>query len=282
MPFDTLSDRLRTVATQALAHCKARYGHNGLKVEEGIDPQIGWRPTFFLKPSKFRIIAVEVEDLLYPEGLKGAAHDISHYDFPISVYQACSLDAYQADPKQERIGRLKRHGFGIMTVDDAGVVVVQHACIPLMQFIPPDILDTAISKLKSGLKVRFRDAYESYCINEGQGLQQAGQLVEALVLSIAKSAVKSGAVQIGANEALATVIDKLYAVGIFSPHRAALGGARDFVKEFRNTASHAPRGAKQAAEKIRKCRIGFLDSVSVCEKLQVVAKSLGYTIKINV
>lgn len=281
MPFDTMSDRLKAVATSALAHCRAKYGQSGLMLDTGIDSSIGWRPTFFLKPSKLRIIAVEVEDLIFPEGLKGAAHDLRHYDFPVAVYQACSLEAYQTDPRHERINRLRDQGFGIMTVSEEGLVVVQHHCIPLMQFISPSEFEKSISSLLPSIKVAQRAAYDVYRTNEGQGLQHAGQIVEAIVQSLAKSASKAGFVTLGAGDPLAVVIDKLYGSQKFEHHRAALGGARDFVKDFRNTASHAPKNAKQAADKIRKCRTGFLDGISVCDKLLAVAKALKLRVVVN-
>lgn len=282
MPFDTMSDRLQQVARQSLNFCRARYGAAGLKVEEGIHNSIGWRPTYHLKPTKFRMIAVEVEDHLYPEGLKGAAHDLSHYDFPVLVYQACSLEAYQTDPRQERVAQLRKHGFGIITVDEAGNVVIQHHCVPLMQFISQDVFDKEITGLASKIKIALKDAYDTYGTNEGQGLQQVGQVVEAMVNSIAKAAVRVGVVAIPQGVPLADMIDRLYATNVFQQHRAALGGAREFVKDFRNIASHAPKSASQAAEKIRKCRTGFLDGLTQCQKLQAVAKQLGYPIKLNV
>lgn len=281
MSFDTMSERQRQVATCALQFCKSRYGATGLKIEEGISSSIGWRPTFYLKPTKLRMVAVEVEDHLYPEVLKGAAHDLSHYDFPVSVYQACSLEAYQTDPKQERVANLRRHGFGIITVDEAGGVVIQHHCVPLMQFISQEVFDKEIAGLPSKIKVALKDAYDTYNMNEGQGLQQAGQLVEGMIVSIAVSAARAGVIAAPGGAALADVIDRLYATNAFQTHRAALGGAREFVKDFRNIASHAPKSAAQVALKIRKCRIGFLDALTQVQKLQVVAKQVGYKIKLN-
>jgi hypothetical protein len=47
------------------------------------------------------VVAFEVSDNLYPEALKIAAIEILHYEgAPISVFQVCSLQAYQGDPKQ--------------------------------------------------------------------------------------------------------------------------------------------------------------------------------------
>lgn len=279
MSIDTLSARLQTIANKAIAHCKVQYGKNGFKLDEGIDSSIGWRPTFYLKPAKFRIVAFEVEDNLFPEVLKGAALEIIHYDFPISVYQVCSLEAYQTDPKHAKVNLLRKHGFGLITVDEDDHVTVQTTCIPLMQHISPDQFEKEISELNQVLKVSFRAAYETYRTNEGQGLQQAGQIVEGLILSIADQSIKKKIFTRGLlTDPLADIIDELYRH--FKSHRAALGDARAFVKEFRNTASHAPKTAKQAADKIRKCKTGFLDAISVCRKLRETTRALGYQARI--
>ena len=281
MPFDTFTPRLKNVATKALAYCRKQYGSNGLKIEVEIAPSISWRPTFFLKPTNFLTIAVEVEDNLYPEALKGGAHDIGHCDFPIAVYQACSLDVFQKDPNQAKVNLLRNHGFGIITVADDGTVTTQYSTIPLVQHISPDVFDTELAGLNTALKPKFRAAYTTYLTNEGQGLQQTGQIVEGLILAIATQAARAGLVATGVpKSSQAKMIDALYACKTFEDHRAALGAARGFVKEFRNTASHAPKNAKQAADKIRKCRIGFLDAIAVSTKLRNVMQAVGYKVKL--
>ena len=283
MPFETLSERLQVVAARSLAFCKDRYGANGVKVDQGINDAILWRPTFFLKVGKFKLIAVEVEDNLYPGSLKGAAHDISHFDFPIAVYQACTLEAYLSDPKHTNVNLLKDHGFGIITVDDDGNTVIQSSCVPLAQHISPKTFERSISKLTPQLKVAFKAAYEVYKTNERQGLQDAGQIVEAVLRDIADKAVKKGDLAAAApNRALANRIDDMYGAQPLAGHRAALGGAREFVQEFRNTASHPAKTAKEAAENIRNCRAGFLDALAITVKLKALAKAKHYNIKIHV
>lgn len=282
MPFDTLEPHLQEIARHALALFRARYGSNGLKLDEGIDNSISWRPTFHLKMGKFRIIAVEVSENLFPEVLKVAAHDISHFDLPIIVYQACSLETFKSDPKHTKVNLLRRRGFGIVTVDDDGDVVVQHSSIPLLQFIAPDAFEGEIQALNAPVKVAFRSAYEAYLANESQGLQQSSQIVEGIVLSLAKQAAKKGVIKPAkVKSPLADIIDALYETKEFKDHRAALGGAREFVKQFRNAASHAPRTAAEAAQRIKKCRTGFLDAVNVCLQLRNVAHGVGYQVRIH-
>jgi len=103
MTFARLSDRLLLVANSSLALCRSNFGANGLRRDEAIHPTIGWKPTFYLKPNRVLIVAVEVSDRLFPQALKSAAHDIEHYDYPIAVYQACSLDVYQHDRGFSRV-----------------------------------------------------------------------------------------------------------------------------------------------------------------------------------
>lgn len=281
MPFDTIDSWEKNIAIKSFAYCRKQFGSNGLKCEESINSAISWRPTFFLKPSNFLILAVEVNDVLYPEALKSAAYDIGHYDFPVAIYQACSLDAYQRDKNHEKVNLLRMHGFGIITVAEDGTVATQHSAVPLAQHISQALLDSEITSLNTILKVKFKAAHTTYLTNVGQGLQEAGQLVEALICSIAKQAAKAGTV--GNNilkKPLADMIDELYQNPIFINHRAALGDARGFIKEFRNVASHAPKSAKQAAQKIRNCRTGFLDSIAVSRKLFIAMHQLGYSVKI--
>jgi hypothetical protein len=283
MAFDTFDPRMKTVAERALAHCRQQYGGNGLAIEQGINPAISWRPTFTCRPTSRSIVGVEVADNLYPEILKVAAHDISSYDAPIAVYQACSLDAYQRDPKQTRVNLLRQDGIGIITVDEDGRAVVQHPGVPLAQHILESRLENDIKPLTAKLKVGFRAAYKTYLTNIGQGLQQAGQIVEAIVHSMASQAVKNGHISANsARGALADVIDALYQEARLRDHRAALGAARSFIKEFRNTASHPAKTAKQAAEKMRKCRDGFYEAIETSVKLQKVFNAMAYKLTVHI
>jgi hypothetical protein len=205
------------------------------------------------------------------------------FDFPISVFQACSLAAYQTDPKHSKVNLLRKHGFGIITVDEDGLVAIQHACIPLAQHISAEQLDGEIAKLNPSIKVALKGAYQTYETNEGQGLQQAGQIVESVINSIARQAANRGDISTAVLASpLADIIDELYQSKTFKPHRAALGDARSFTKDFRNTASHPPKDARDAAKKIRKCKAGFLNAIGVCHKLKTVAAATGYRIRLLV
>jgi hypothetical protein len=278
--FDTLSPRLKAVADATFAHCKTRFGQTGAKAESQIHKDIGWKPTIQVK-SGVKLIAVEVDDNLYPEILKIAAHDIGHSDIPIVVYQACSLEAYMLDSKQTIVNKLKKHGFGVITVNDQAIATIQHIAVPLVQHISDDELDKELKGLSPKLKVAFREALSTYTTSAGQGLQQAGQIVEAMVTGIAKAMQKKG-LSINPNKTVALVIDDIYAETSYKAYRASLGGARDFIKEFRNVASHPANTAAQATGKLRKCKKGFFDALKCARNLRDMAQKEGLTVNIHV
>lgn len=283
MPFDDFDARLKTIAVKAMAFFRSKYGGRGLTIDKEIASEIQWAPSFHLKPNGSLIVAVEVADNLYPEALRGAAYSVEHYDGPlISAYQACSLNAYQNDPKQAKINLLRKHGFGLVTVDEDGRATMQHPATPLAQHVSEEELDARLAALTPTLRVSFKSAHATYLTNIVQGLQQAGQIVEAIITSIATEAnVRSVITDAELNGKLADKIDSLYEKPTFKNHRAALGGAREFTRDCRNIASHAPKNARDAADTARKCKAGFLDAVNVASNLRTVCQAMGYKIRIH-
>ena len=101
-----------------------------------------------------------------------------------------------------------------------------------------------------------------------------------MVNTITQAALKNGLTVSGTTAA--DKIDSLYLLNDFKHHRAALGGTRDFVREYRNTASHPAQTAKDAVDKIRKCRIGFFDAIRIAKKLSELAAAKNYRLNINI
>ena len=282
MAFEVLDPRMQLVAQRSLAECRNKYGSKSLKIELGLAAAIQWRPTFFLKPSKFEILAVEVSDILYPESLRGAASEIMRYHAPICVYQACSTEAFLTDKKQHRTKLLKENGFGLITVDVDGDVHFQHSCVALAQHISNSELDDAVRGVPQRIKQHFQTAYQSYCADPEQGLQRCGQIVEGVMQCLIKHAIATGnlpTTQSGV--ALANQIDALYGCQPYHKYRAQLGGARQFVQSYRNPTSHAPRTAQEAHARFRLCRKGFMEAVNIVIGLLQIAKSLNVAILVH-
>jgi hypothetical protein len=283
MPFDTFTPRMKQVAEAGLRFCKDHYGGTAVRISEEIHSDIKWKPSFHVKRARNLIVAAEVNDILYPEILKSAALDILRFDFPIAVTVICPLEVFQADAKQTTVNLLKKHGFGIITVDDVGTATQQHACIPLAQHICAEELEKEIHGLTPNLKIGFRSAHSTFLVNVGQGLQQSGQIVEAVVNEIVEATVKRGLLpRTVLRDKAADKIDRLYMLTQFRSYRGALGGARDFVKEYRNALSHPSTTPQEAVEKIRKCRGGFIDAIRTAKNLCQVAKANHFRLNIHV
>jgi hypothetical protein len=125
--------------------------------------------------------------------------------------------------------------------------------------------------------VVFRAAHATYETDVGQGLQAAGQIIEAIIKCIAVQAEAAGAVPPNtSNLDTAQIIDALYAAGPFHNYRAALGGARNFVRTYRNIASHPAINPQAAANKIRSCKAGFFEALRLARELRAVIQALGY------
>jgi hypothetical protein len=161
----------------------------------------------------------------------------------------------------------------IRQTDDTGFAEQQLGCNPLQQHIAQDEFDVKARDLSASHRARFRAAYGIYQTDGPHGLQEAGQIVEAFIMGLAKESVRKSYLPASTlTKQAATVIDELYACPQFHQHRAVLGGAREFMKDYRNVVSHAPRSAAAALAKIHRCRDGFLRAMHLVAKLQVPVK----------
>lgn len=113
-----------------------------------------------------------------------------------------------------------------------------------------------------------------------QGLKQAAKTVEALLSCICTQAETAGVIAAGTSGGTASnIVDVLY--NTFSHYRAALGGARSFLREYRNPPSHPAKSAKAAAEKLRKCKAGFFEALRMASELRSVIQALGYRVIVH-
>lgn len=274
--FTTLNPTLEKVASSALAYCKAQYGSTGLKVEHEIDSSVNWRPSFYLNVSKFEKLAIEVSDVIYPNVLKAAGQDLSHYRGLIRVAQVTPLETYMSDKEQKLVQTLREHGFGLFTVGSDGKVVRQFDCAPLIQFVPEAYTETSIKKLPPPLRTRLRTAYDTYRVNPVKGVQDAGEVVEGLVNSIARqTAATAGLTSTDLGKSLADLIDVMYPNEHYKNQRAALGAARANAKYYRNPTSHSPKSLGAAVERMQHAREGFISALKDTQLLTEAMKGLN-------
>jgi hypothetical protein len=276
---------INDVAKPVADYCTKQYGKAGLKIEKELKAGLQWRPSIQIKTSKFQILAIEVSDLIYPAVVKTVAHDllVDHADVPISVSVACPLSVYQADLRHAEVSRLKSHGFGLFTVDDVGHVIEQIPAVALIHHIPENVFAKRLEGLPQKLKVLGRKAFGVYKEQSYQGVQDIGQVIEALIFSFAAGAEKKGWITKVRKNA-ADVIDDLYESKEKALHdqRAAIGHARAFMKKYRNASSHPPKTAAAAADLIKRCREGFLTATDVIADLNAAIRACGLTARLNI
>jgi len=286
MPYSFIPQHLATaVADPMQAYLTGKYGRSGFKVDNQIHNDVHWTPTLQIKTSKFCLLGIEVSDQLYPSVIKIAAHDLlaSCADMPVCISVACPLAVYQADARQNISKQLRRDGIGLITVDDLGNVTEQFAPIHVIHHIQEDAFVKRIGDLPVSVRVKFSAAYDVYRTNPYQGLQDVSQVIEALSVGFAKDSLKKGWItSIGGSAADA--LDALYSSSerLVTHQRAAIGGARDYIKSFRNPASHPPKNMAEVAARIQECREGFLNTTRVASNLCEAIHKCGLKVRLLV
>jgi hypothetical protein len=59
------------------------------------------------------------------------------------------------------------------------------------------------------------------------------------------------------------------------------GAAHTFVSQYRNVVSHPSRTPKEAINRIRKCRKGFLDAVNVVLQIQEILEAKEFHVRVQ-
>lgn len=281
MAFEGFTEREQRLLTGALARCKAKFGSAGLKIDQPIDPNLGWVPTFFIVCSPGVVQAFEYSDKLYPLIFSTKAQDIRQNPRLIAVYQVCPLSTYQGDRHQTQTRRLGDHGFGIITVDDDGKNVdFPLRAVPLALHISDAEFAIEVGGCKPNLRRALADALDVYRRKQPQGVQDAGQIVEAYIRDIAAGYVKLSLITgRQAKAKISEVIDTLYGLPQSAAIRATLGAARNFVHTYRNPTSHAPATKREALNRIRSSRAAFLDACHTSRDLLRAARSMGIKLR---
>jgi len=286
MPYSYLSQHLAAgVADHVQAHLIDKYGRSGFKVESPIHNDVSWTPTLQIKTNRFCLLGVEVSDQLYPSIIKIAVHDLlaSCAEMPVSISVACPLAEYQADARQIISKQLRRDGIGLITVDDLGNVTEQFVPISVIHHIQEDAFARRIGELPTSVRVKFSAAYDVYRTNAYQGLQDVSQVIEALSMGFAKDCKKKGWIT-SVGSTAASALDALYSSteNLVTQQRAAIGGARDYMRNIRNPSSHPPKNQAEVAARIQECKEGFLNTTRVAVNLCVAIHRCGLKVRLLV
>lgn len=251
-----------------------------IKINEAIATSLSWRPTLHFETSESVIVAAEVMSTPFPEILQVTKLNIVIEHLPITVYSICPQAAFLTNDGQKQARALRAHGFGLFTVDENGLVTEQFGAIPLIQHIPIAELEDLLDDMPPWLRTKVREAFKSYCTKATNGITEISDILETMVNNAVKRAIGKGWLKSNCrNLMLADSLDAMAAATQFDAARAAIGGARAFVKDYRNFFNHAARSPRKAYTKFRKCKMGFFAGINVLETFYAAMKSLGISVR---
>lgn len=108
------------------------------------------------------------------------------------------------------------------------------------------------------------------------GVQTRSELVDGMIPKTTRdSAARGGISNAGSNKGLADVLDALH--DQYPNARAAIGGARKFIKECRNLAHHRPKNRKDAYQKYALSQHHFLEGLHTIQSFRIAMKTVGLT-----
>lgn len=265
------------LAQAALAYFSKTYQVKAIAESEPIDKDLKWTPSLSFKVNNHKVIAAEVSEKPYPGIFRLRHADLLALGLPVAVYSVCPEKAFLK--AQQEFRELISHGYGLLTVDDAGQVTLRHKCVPLIQQIAASTFDTAIKPLPQALRGRLIESFERYTSDPPSGTADIAEVMEAMILKAGQDAVKKQWLQKGDVKPgqLSNTLTAMQAAKQFSNAKAVIGAAQGYISMYRNPAHHVPKNKAQAATKYRDCRHAFLEGLRQIAAFRDSMKQLGLT-----
>lgn len=195
---------------------------------------------------------------------------------PISIYCVCPEEVVFNSDKRRLIKQLREHGFGLLTVNRDGEVQREFSAIPLIQVISKNDYKEEIEGLSKKIRQRIGQAYEDYCNKPTTGVASLTEIVEGIVGRAAADAVKRQyltSAELGST--VAANLDALYSAGSCRNARAAIGGLRGYVHQYRNLSHHWPKNKKASYKKYKDCKHAFVDGIKQIQQFRRAMKSIN-------
>ena len=276
--FELLDNELFDTASLAKAKIAQRYALKKCEIEKSFSPHISFVPTLHWKTNT-HLILCEVSNRPFPITIKEVFADISVKGMPVKIFVAYPKNA-MTDIKEYHndILKAKEYGIGLLSIDDSKIATVEYPGIS----IPLHLSKLDISKYIKIIRPSVEEAFESYMIDgkPDVGLQKLGQLIENIVLNIAKQAKKKGKFTNSAFNppkfiAQSSLLDKMITEKVIDI--GILGNCKSFAKE-RNSVSHKPSTSKEVKTIEEKLKSNFLFGLKILEEIPNYAVKKWYKI----
>ena len=254
-----------------------RYGNPDMHVDKPLNSDLRWVPALRFTLHRHINIFVEPSDNgPYPRRLAMLYTEARNHPELIAVYSVCHEAALEtAEGRRER-KRLKAHGFGLVTVDANGDAEVEFLAIPIVQAISDAEFKQQTKGLPKSIRQPASEAFEDYLTKPINGVKTLSEIIEGMIRKAGRESATRGHIsRADSRKPPADVLDALH--GKYDRARAAIGGARKFIRECRNPAHHPPRTKRDAHKKYVRCRHHFLEGLDTIQAFRRAMKDVGLT-----
>ena len=184
-----ISSGTQFLQESARAYLKDLYNNPPIRSALEAKLGLGWDPSFVCSLNNHTLVC-EASEEVYPLILRLRRAEMEEVQSPISVYCVCTEEAYVVD--QDKVADLRRHGFGLFVVNDAGQVTEKFAANPIVQFISETQFLADVKPLSARLKRRCRESFDLYRQNSPAGVSHLSEVIEGQVMKAAKEAAAKG------------------------------------------------------------------------------------------
>jgi hypothetical protein len=256
---------------------KDRYQVPTIYVGSELHRDLGWTPSLrFVVQGYIHVFVEFSEDSPYPRILRMRLPDVLHFPEPIAVYVVCPEQVALNAANQKSIADLENHGFGLVTVDQAGVAWRRFAAVPLSQVISNADYKSELQGLTPRQKERIAQAYEDYKNKPAIGVTSLTEVVEGLALQAAKEAAKKQWIEAAlARGNVADALDAMFQCNSCRNARGAIGGVRGYIADHRNLSHHWPKNKKRAKQRYTECRLAFVEGIRQMRNFRTAMRNIG-------
>lgn len=279
MKFDGLTSGEEFLRDAACRCFEDLYENPMMHVNQELHKDLAWTPALRFVIHEHINVFVEPSEIgPYPRILERKHTDVLHFPQPIAIYAVCPEETIATPPQRSDMKRLQAHGFGLITVNHEGQARREFSAIPLVQVIPKAEYKAEIEGLPKKTKQRIGEAYEDYNAKPVNGVKSLTEVIEGLVTQAGKGAVQKKYLSksvLGSD--VADILDALHDTKECKNARAAIGGVRSHVKEYRNPKHHWPANKKRAYKKYSDCRHAFMDGIKHIQRFRTAMQAIGLT-----
>lgn len=248
-------------------------------VNQELHKDLAWTPALrFVIHEHINVFVEPSESGPYPRILERKHTDVLHFPQPIAIYAVCPEEMILTSVQRTEMRRLEAHGFGLITVNQKGEAHREFSASVLVQVIPKAEYKSEINGLPKKIRQRIGEAYEDYNVKPVNGVKSLTEVLEGIVTQAGKDVVRKNYLKKAElGNSVANALDALHDTKQCKNARAAIGGVRSHVQEYRNPKHHWPTNKKKAYQKYSDCRHAFMDGIKHIQRFRTAMRAVGLT-----